>query len=453
MNRLQEEQSLLIMSTRAEVARLEKALKEELDKEFLAEEERLRAGGLDPAVLEERLKELKDRLDADYLRNQEELVRKAEADRLRKEGLLLSEIEGYRVSLKSAEEERALLIEEIRLEQAGRERRLREEYEAELARQEEIITEEQSELAELREIRDRSRNEEFVLNQISASYRQIAEAVSRGDYVRAERQILSLEALIEREDASGYPGLDSRKEADRLLLSALSTLIYSPTGETGGAVKPAPPFLETGISERDEELRQLVARGRAHFEAGEEELSRAAYMEAFALFPDLSEGYDLLRTMDLETERERLAAEGYTLLSEEDRLLMEQALQDRENREELTAELERISRAVEGKESTAADQEELVEMLRMKVLLKEVLVSEAVREEYPDLTRTLERYLQSYGVLKESSGRSLVLMDINEMMVALNSGQVYSPAGGDELQTGLYLAFLEQLREALTAPE
>ncbi len=453
MGRLQEEQSLLIMASRAEITRLEEALKEELDRQFSAEEEKLKEGGLTAEALKLKLDELKQRLDEDFLKSQKELIQKVEADRRLKEESLLVQIESYRDSLKTAEEERDHLVEQIKREQAGRERRLREEYEAELARQEQIIAGERDELQELRQIRDRSRNEEFILNQISASYKQIAEAVSRKDYLQAESGILSLETLIDREDLSGYPGLDSRKAADRLLLTALSTLIYLPANETEGGIKPAPPFLETGLDAREEELQELIARGRAHYEAGEKELSREAYLQAFALFPPLTEGYKQLKAMDISAERQRLTAEGYTLLSDEQRLLIEQAVREREIREKMVSDLDRIRSAVEEKESDASDQDELVEMLKMKVLLKEVLVSDAVRKEYPDLTRTLERYLQSYGVLKESSGRSLVLMDINEMMDALSTGESYSPAGGDELQTGLYLAFLEQLKEVLSAPE
>ena len=96
------------------------------------------------------------------------------------------------------------------------------------------------------------------------------------------------------------------------------------------------------------------------------------------------------------------------------------------------------------------EEEDLLELLSIKVLIKEVLASKTVRKDFPDLHNQLESYLEAYGELRESSGRTVILNEIINLMKKLEVGEIYYPSSPmDKSQTESYRLFLTHLQQII----
>jgi hypothetical protein len=69
--------------------------------------------------------------------------------------------------------------------------------------------------------------------------------------------------------------------------------------------------------------------------------------------------------------------------------------------------------------AVTAPERELAALLETKLLLKEVLVSEAVRQRYPDLYEKTERFLQVFGEVLQREGQLATLRDLNSIITSL----------------------------------
>jgi chromosome segregation ATPase len=67
----------------------------------------------------------------------------------------------------------------------------------------------------------------------------------------------------------------------------------------------------------------------------------------------------------------------------------------------------------------AMQEQELMALLETKLLLKEVLVSEAVRTSYPDLYEKTERFLQVFSEVLQREGQLATLRDLSTIVGSL----------------------------------
>ena len=65
--------------------------------------------------------------------------------------------------------------------------------------------------------------------------------------------------------------------------------------------------------------------------------------------------------------------------------------------------------------------QELVDLLETKITLRQVLVSDPVRKEYPDLYEDIETYFTALGKEKFEEGKKLAVADLSGLLSALKN--------------------------------
>ena len=102
--------------------------------------------------------------------------------------------------------------------------------------------------------------------------------------------------------------------------------------------------------------------------------------------------------------------------------------------------------------ASAADQKELIDLLDAKVKVKAVLGSDSVKEQYPGLSSSLDRYLQLYGEEQSAKGRGVALQDIGtvlDYMLGRKQSTAVTPIWtryGDDAERAAFLQLLDRLR-------
>ena len=116
---------------------------------------------------------------------------------------------------------------------------------------------------------------------------------------------------------------------------------------------------------------------------------------------------------------------------------------------ELTVIEERYDFSSENIAGSSNDTGQLISLLDTKILLKEVIASDSIREEYPDLHEKMELYFEAYGKEKERAGRDAALEEIVALTEYLSHGSgsdvsIVTPE--EEQQRKLFLEFLQNLK-------
>jgi len=461
MNSLVQQQSLLLSASRIEIEGLKTRLRERLEDEMDKQEETLIQLGLSPEELERQLNDLKNVMEAEFIRQQLIIEEEAEQNRLQKENELMEKIAGYQQSLDTARLERDTLSEEF----SNRVEKIRTGY----------VSETQSLRAEYSKLMDRNTNELFILNQINESYSSIAASLSAGRYEESLEKIRNLEVFLEKESYGDYPGIVSRKPADLSLLASMRSLITlkSENKEGNGLLL--------------DEIRKLKSDGDALTESGEIAEARNTYIRALSLVPLLGEAYDQLRKInDLENTSRMIQfadavqqgtgemKSGSTEVSlalyrdalriltggEDGESLIDGVLQigvieavrsaDRSKsilwQNTLTA-LDNLQRSEEGNFSTPSN---IIEMLERKMIIKEALTSDAVREEFPEAARNLDEYLEEYSRIMKNRGASASLREVTMLLRSL-SGKPLESESEDIYED--FISAMKDLSKSFIFPE
>ena len=332
----------------------------------------------------------------DELRRALETELESERARLSEAGLSAAAIEEQLEEIERERESQLAAELEAEREEAEAELRAREEEleqtlaEAE-AEREALLSEIEDDLEdELQEtetqfaaLQERGREYELASAQIVGSYEDIAGFVRRGEFEAALERLDELADYLGRSAFDAIPRLAERRESELLTVEAMRMLLSE----------------------------QLAVEE----EAAPPERAAVADEEADALAGELREREEEIASLagELEQMREELA--------EADARLQELIA----SRDSLTDSLDRLVSAISpAEDGERRSTEEVVSMLSARLQVRQVLRSESVRAEYPELSERFEHYLDAYSAQETARGRAAALADVAELAEAIRSGDI-----------------------------
>lgn len=262
----------------------------------------------------------------------------------------------------------------------------------------------------------RAESDTAALLEASALLASVAEQVDRGDALlhsgdlpgarQAYLEALSRIPAVER----GYVRLRemSQAEEDMRLQEALRR---AEQAAAEARVRKAP----------GDEVQSALRQGNVFYEAGNFQGSLERYRLALSLLLGDEQLADRLT--------EQIMNAGYHLQGAEELKELASLKTIEARRAELLARLRELKRQYQAyarlSPPAAADgldsPRSLATLLQAKILVRQILDSEPIRSQYPQLSQTMERYFEALGEQKESDGRRIALQELDALLSSLTA--------------------------------
>jgi hypothetical protein len=492
----------LIAETENELLRREAQLKEEMSRELEAERQRLIAAGLNETDVDERLSRYQAQLQGEYEERLAVVNAELESRLEERSAELNRQMEEYRQALGDARSERESI--QARLA-AAREEAARAIEEADADRS--------AVMARLEELNRQGRQKGLVEDHLLSMYDTVNLQLQQGEYREASLQLDRIEEFINSPAAETLLLQNNRMEVEQFLVDSLRRLISVESAETEGPPTLEP--LLTSISAGVEDGNRLFSEGKLEEALGaytdalntipdietayarlQEIEERRLAQERGLLEERLAEGDRLYREARYQAsvDRYREALEilekqappldqlvtqlmdaGYRLgrgneaepepliiteiireeIPAEDREIIEKSRAADERRRRLRDELETIrTRLAAGSsaEEAQASKEALISLLNTKLLIRQALASNEVRQKYPELYQSADDVFEAYGEEQRREGRTEALRDIvaiTDYLTDSPSTELPAETAESARQRELLLQFLENLEELL----
>ena len=245
-------------------------------------------------------------------------------------------------------------------------------------------------LKKLQEIQNTKTREELVFSQIFSSYKRIQQKMASGKNGEALTEIDSLKDFLKQDSVANLPGIKSRLEIENFVIDALKTSI-----------------------DMNRTIKETFPRERAA----------------------------------LNTKIRRLEGK---ITEQHNELLVAEA--ERKRKESITARLAALKDALSAssKQSTVENsQDQVIDLLAVKVLLQQIVSTEPVKSEYPELENEMEIFFTNYSRALRREGRVSTVKELVSLLDYLtesSSSGISSPPSGigaDMVQ------FLDKLRKLL----
>ncbi len=383
------------LDTEAKILEREDQLRAELEAELAAERQKLQAEGLSASTINDQLRALEGRLTAE---NQGQLAafrRQSEEELAEKEAELATLGEQYRQSMLQFRQERSSLQQQF----SEREAELQAQFErqaaqAESAQAESAQVEVADQLARLREQRQR---EQLVFDQILSSYNRVEESIEDGRYSTALQDLDTLESYLSQAAIAGLPAVRNRIPVDRFLIASLRRLIdveRTPAPEAGAQVQEAEPSQAEGPGSSDA-VRSL----QAELDRTEASLSQQTG--------------ELNRTKSALDQRTRELNQARGTINRQSQQISRYEASQREIaalRQEADSLRQRYG-SIASRGSDRVSQQKVLDLVDTKLQVREVLSSDSVKSEYPNLYDAMEEYFDTYGKVQAQSGQEDALKD------------------------------------------
>lgn len=456
------ERDKLKSETEAQILKREQELRQALEVELEAERQKLQGEGISSERIEQQLRALEKKKSREYGEQLESFKRQAEAELDKKEATITTIVEEYEQSLQQAQVERTQLQEELKEKEA--------ELQAQFQAREKALESDRSRIAgELDQIREQRQKEQLVFDQILSSYNRIKQNIRASQYDEALENIDTLNNYLNQESIASLPAIQRRRSVELFIITSLRRLIENERAsdpmrqDTASLIASA--NLLTSIS-------SIVEHADSRFRAGDTTAAQELYLSAIEKIPALETSYAALKEIEessLEEERERLAEIIQKLESEitraEEKLKYEKqaGVKARGIESERAATLERL-RAVRERFSSFTEyaepsagilQEELRDLLEAKLLVKEIIDSEQVRSQYPELYDTMERYFKAFGEEQWKDGQYSTIKDMIAVIDSLINRQDKEDLQAvwerydEQVQQDLFSKFFDTLRALL----
>lgn len=365
-----------------------------------------------------------------------------------------------------------------------------------------------SELARLNELKE---EEDRIISSILYRYSTVNSFISNRNFTEALSELDSLESYLNQREIALLPAVQFRQNTDLIMIQSLRRLIEM-EDQPEETLAESSESGEAEISESElllMEVARIVEEGNDLYNQGDINKARENYLEALSQIPSLETGFSRLQNIEDSQEEEeraqfvqsldegerlynsrdfdsavikyrealkylesdsdivdrivtqlmdsRLAieeSEGNTLISSDELSLLNQAKIQQEEKEEILKKLDTLensySRTGDKDSDDEQNEEELYSLISTKLLVKEVLASEPIKEQYSDLYEKMEIYLDAYGKEKEQEGRDAALAEIVRITEQLTESNGSSPTTGEALeQQELFLQFLENLKDIM----
>ncbi len=454
------ERDKLKSETEAQILKREQELREALEVELKAERQRLQSEGISSERIEQQLRELEENKSREYSEQLELFKKKTEAELAKKEASITAIVDEYEQSLQQARVERTQLQEELKKQEAELQAQFR-------AREKELESDRSRIAGELDQIREQRQKEELVFDQIFSSYNRVKVNIRASQYDEALKNLDTLYNYLNQESIASLPAIQRRRSVELFIIASLRRLIENErtSVEQDAASLIASADLLTSIS-------SIVEQADNRFRAGDTTAAQELYLSAIEKIPALETSYAALKEIEessLEEDRERQAEiirklESEITRAEEELKYEKQAgVQASEIESERAATLERLrtfrerfSSFTEYAElSSGISQEELRDLLEAKLLVKEIIDSEQVRSQYPELYDTMERYFKAFGEEQWKDGQYSTIKDMIAVIDSLinrqdkEDFQAVWERYDEQVQQDLFSQFFDTLRALL----
>ncbi|MCK5673697.1 MAG: hypothetical protein KAH95_09980, partial [Spirochaetales bacterium] len=366
-----------------------------------------------------------------------------------------------------------------------------------------LETERNAAVEQLNRLDEQQKEEKLVIDQILSIYTKTNELIKNSQYQEALNNLNNLETLLNKGNIIILPAIQYRREVDFFMIQSLRRLIAS---EKQSENVDTDALFES--ADLIAAVSGLVEEGNKYFEEGDLESARASYINAISKVPALEGGFNSLQDIDdiglkedrqsfllgltegdryfksrdfksaIEKYRQALeyfetdsdvvdimvtqlvdaglgleTSRGNTLISSRELKSLNEAKIEQQERENLVNELSDIEKKIDISTDSASDSgdntQQLISLLDTKLLIKEVIASDSIREEYPDLHEKMELYLEAYGKEKERAGRDAALEEIVALTEYLSSGSASGSSfttPEEEQQRELFIQFLQNLK-------
>lgn len=434
----------------------ENKLRAELDQILSSERQKMETKGLSSADIEQQLLQM----EMDRNRENEEqsaaFLDEIREERELKEAALIKMKVDYENLLQEKQSQQLALQKELQSQSQIQE--------SEAARS--IISE------NLNTLGKQQQDEQLVLIQIRTFYEQVKTDLDNADYDTARIQLTTLKKYISQESIAALPMMENRRTIEIFIIDSISRLIDK---ERTGSVYDSAMLTDDAV--RLTQISGLVEEADKLFLNEEVEEASSLYLEAFNHIPVLRSSYDKLKSIndqlfknDAERLTQQLRITERDLLNARDDL---DTYENRINRLDKIAEEYRIStikrQILSEKISSVRElsdvgfsnpnagnsQEELLTLLQAKLLMKQILNSESVKSEYPELYEQVEGYFTAFGEEKKKEGEYSTIQDITAFFnilsnseTALNTEQLLN-FRNTNIEKAQYSEFLEELKSLI----
>ena len=465
------------LDTEAKIREREEQLRSELEAQLAAERDKLQGEGLTAAVINDQLRALEQRLTSENESRLAEFREASQTELAEKEAQLAALEEQYRESLVQFQQERNALEQQF----SQREAELQAQLERQAAEAQSAQAEVADQLAALREQRQR---EQLVLDQILSSYTQVQDNLAVGRYDAALSSLGNLESYLSQTSIASLPAIRDRIPTERFLIASLRDLIAAlraPAPDT--VLQPA----EAAPSEADQLLASVaatVAEADRLAQSGDRAGAERLYSSAIGEIPDIQRSHTFLveaarraaaegagrdssaavtrlqaeldRTKDSLSQQTRALNQAQTTISRQRQQIARYEASQAEIaaiRQEVSTLRRRYSSLSSNGASARVSQSKVLDLVDTKLQVREVLSSEPVRSQYPQLYDAMEEYFDTYGKVQLQSGQEEALEDANKVLDdLLGSGSAdlsalkrsYGAAQGDP-----FAQFLQKLEALL----
>jgi hypothetical protein len=374
----------------------EEELRKAMEDALESERAKLVEQGLSGEDIQKRIMETSSRLEAQNQAKLDEFRTQYEKELEEKELAMSRQIDEYQESLEQSLGEQNRLQDLIK----QREEEMLREFRGQSAALED---QRESVLTRLKQIQDVNSKEQIVFAQLLASYGSIEKRIENSEYEAAMAEIGNLENFLKQDSVSRLPGVKARIPVENFIINTLRESISMEK-----TIEEIFPQEKAGLYGDIRKLESRLTNQSAELQAQEE--------------------------LILQADREQ---------KERNVLILKVA--DLQN--EYSSYINRVP------ESEQPDQEQILDLLAAKVLFKQIVLTESVKSQYPDLLDQLELYLSIFGDNQKEDGRSAAINEINYLLESLidesGSSATYRPWTEQSSSRNDFEIFLDNLNKLL----
>ncbi len=439
------EKETLELTMQQKIKQREEMLKKQLAEALSKERQKLLGSGYSEREINKRLKALSEKLKRSNERELANYKKQAQEELKKKQQEIEKLMQNYQAELLKAKEEQRRLKDFYTQKEAE----LKQKYQSEKAALEKKTQNISAELFKLKELR---RKENLALDQIIGIYKKIQNAIDNSQYRSAKESLDELTRLLSNNEIASLPAIKARKPVEQITIKALNDLIFEK--------------IENKRLKEYESLLKSVDRTveRANFYYRKKQYGKAKYFytKAIQLIPSLKSGYAKLFSIQNNEFNEKITLRVKELKTEANSIIndlnsqvknlnsrvgnlnsqigilrrqinnlrenISQLKEEKENREarlrtiklRLTPLIEKYSNLLNSERTLNTPQNELLDVLETKVLVKQILTSDEIRKRYPELSNKFDKSFLTYGRINRAKGEQETLTSLNNLIRYIN---------------------------------
>ena len=239
------------------------------------------AAGASTVSIDRQMKSLEEKKNRELDAALASFRRQADVDLAKREAEINVLFAQYQQSLEDARTEKTRLEKEM------------------ISQRAELLEKAQGDTAQLTEalgsLREQTRREQLVADQIANSYRAVESSVRAGRWDEAVSSLDALSTYLDAPAVSSLPAVQKRKPVELFLVDSLKDLI---TSRRGGAAASSTAAAGPGAPAASAEAAELVDRAEASYRAGDLVAARQSYAAAVRTVPELKTVPDRLAAIE-----------------------------------------------------------------------------------------------------------------------------------------------------------